>query len=283
MKYTILLIALILMTTTLASDLCVDSDKGGEHRTDSALQVRGDVKYGITTQTDTCLTSEEGVSINKSNWLKEYYCRNDKREYTVYDCARQGYAACENGACVNSTTISNTSTTTTTTTTTTTNSTGICGNKIVEKAAGEECDPPYDICFGKSKEEYGTCQQDCTCKIAAAALKNLENKPAICGDGIKQTAEECEEDAHCSDNYLCSSCKCVKQLTKEEIEAMKTQKVKTEKTPEQEIEEKYNLTTEMPEIEITAENFSDTPAIKATSGITRFFKGIFSWIAGLFN
>lgn len=270
-----ILFIVLLSASAFGADLCTDTDNGGSHRSDEALKTKGDVKYGITTQTDTCMTSPEGVSTNSSHWLKEYYCRLDKRESEVYDCVSLGFSGCENGACVGTPTATTTNTTNTTTTVTQTAS---CGDKIVEKAKGEECDPPNSICFGRSTAEYGSCQADCTCKISAAALKNMESQPAVCGDNYKHPDEDCEEDDDCSSGYVCSSCKCVKQLTQEEIEAMKKTAVKEEK--EEVVEKKVY---ELPEVNLTGTNFTDEPAIKATSSIANFFKKIFGWIGALFS
>ncbi|GEM_PF-1910490 len=262
--------------------ICADTDSGGSHRSDAALKIKGAVKYGITTLDDTCLSSSDGVSTNASKWLKEYYCRLDKRESDVYDCISLGFAGCERGACVGA--VSTTNTTTTTTTTAQTSSD--CGDKIVEKSKGEECDPPGSICFGKSSSEYGSCQADCTCKIAAAALKDIQSKPAVCGDNYRHPDEDCEKDDDCPDDYVCSSCKCVKQLTAEEIDAMKksasAKKEEVKGNVSEEIDQKY-VTPELPEVNLTATNFSDAAAIKATSGIANFFKKIFGWIGALFS
>lgn len=273
-----LFVALFLVSSVFAADLCSDTDGGGAKSSEkSALENKGDVKYGITTQSDTCLTSEEGVSTNSSQWLKEYYCSSDQRRSDVYDCVKLGYSGCVNGECVGGSSSSSSSNTTTTTTTPVSS----CGDEIVEKSKGEQCDPPNSICFGKSTAEYGTCQSDCTCKIAAAALQNLEEKTPVCGDGYKHSSEDCEEDANCDANHVCSSCKCVKQLTPEEIEAMKSKPKSEEKTETSEVSDDYDYDVpDLPEVE--AKNFSDDPAIKATSGIAGFFKKIFGWIAGLF-
>ena len=144
---------------------CSDTDGGKD---ESALGRRGDVKYGITTQTDVCLTSEEGVSINKSKWVKEYYCDGSplKRESRVFDCTREGFSGCENGACVSSGGTSGGNTTSVPRPVVQVNA---CGNKQLEKDKGEECDPPDSICFGKTSKQYGQCGLNCKCKITCAS------------------------------------------------------------------------------------------------------------------
>ena len=233
-----------------AQTLCTDSDGGGSKASDtSALETKADVKYGITTQIDTCLSSENGVSTSTSIWLKEYFCDNDKRESKSYDCVDLGYTRCQNGACFSNGTVTKNITVPQTPKET-------CGDKITDKDKGEECDPPNSICFGRTTAQYGSCQADCTCKISASA----EAAEQVCGDGYIDAPEECEEDDDCDSDYLCSSCKCVKELTAEEIEEM-TRKAVEEKEEEKEeikekIDEKYD-TSEPVDIEIEPKNFSD--------------------------
>lgn len=276
---------LALLSIGAAAQTCADTDGGGSDDTHTeAITEKGEVTYGITTKEDTCLSSQEGFSVNQSQWLREYYCGGnpEQRKSKVYDCVRLGYSGCEDGACVD-TSSSNTSATTTQTTQTYTQ-TNHCGNDIVEKDKGEECDPPGSICFGRTSAQYGSCQADCTCKIAKAALEN-SNVPVVCGDGYIDSPEECEEDEDCETGYVCSSCKCVKQLTPEEIEEMK-QAAKGDKEEQKAVEnETAEAVEEAPEIDVnlTPKNYSNTPAMKATSGIASFFKTIFSWIGSLFN
>ncbi len=263
------LLILVLAVTVSASNtsLCSDTDGGGGKSKDEALKVKGEVKYGITSMTDTCLTSEEGVSTNSSKWLKEYFCDLDTRKSEAYDCTRYGFSGCENGECKGTSSGNQTQVT---------QAEPDCGNKILEKAKGEECDPPNKICFGKTSDQYGLCDGNCKCKIAGAAAAAHE---AVCGDDIRETSEECEKDDECPDNHVCSSCKCVKQLTQAEIDAMKKSgSVEVSK----EIDEKYK-TPELPDVNLSSEDFTDDPGIKATSGIANFFKKIFGWLASIFS
>ncbi|MBS3147342.1 hypothetical protein J4219_00490 [Candidatus Woesearchaeota archaeon] len=267
-KITIALLFILIIPSAFAA-LCSDTDGGGASNKDSALKTKGSVTYGITPMIDTCLTSEEGVSTNSSKWLREYFCENDQRQNKVYDCTKYGYDRCTNGECVGSG--SNQSTTTRTE-----EPVNACGNKRLEKDKGEQCDPPGSICFGKTSEQYGVCNPDCTCKIS----KSAPAAPVVCGDSERDTSEECEEDKDCPANYLCSSCKCVKQLTPEEIEAMKNKpKPQAEESDEDEDDDKTGL----PEVNLSSTNFSDNAGIKATSGITSFFKKIFAWLGALFG
>ena len=262
----IVVMVLVLAVVVSASNvsLCTDTDGGGAKSKDAALKTKGEVKYGLTSMVDTCLTSQEGVSTNQSKWLKEYFCENDQRKSEVYDCIRYGFSGCENGECKGTSTQSQEQT----------QPVSACGNKILEKEKGEECDPPNKICFGKTSAQYGLCDGNCKCRISAAAEKPV---PA-CGDGARDVGEECEKDDECPTNFVCSSCKCVKTLTQEEIEAMKGEK----KDVSKEIDEKYTL-PEVEESNITAKDFTQEPGMKATSGIANFFKSIFSWIAALFS
>ena len=111
-KWLLFTVIVCLLSVSVVAQTCTDSDNGGDRGSDEALKVKGDVKYGITTLDDTCLTSQNGVSVNQSIWLKEYYCDDDKRESKVYNCLNEGYTGCEVGACVDTGTGSNTTTTT---------------------------------------------------------------------------------------------------------------------------------------------------------------------------
>ncbi len=271
MRGWIVLALLLILSIGVSAVNCTDTDGGGaKSGDDAALRAKGDVKYGITTMSDTCITAEEeGVSTNSSKYLKEYYCTGNQRMSEIYDCVKLGYVSCQNGACVASGNGS----------APVQRVVPACGNKIIEKDKGEQCDPPNSICFGKTSAEYGTCQADCKCKIAASALQNIQSQPAVCGDGYKHPDEACEEDADCQTSYVCSSCKCVKQLTPEEIEAMKKSAVK--EVEKEEVKEE--AVEDVSEVDVTAKNFSEEPGIKAASGFANFFKKIFGWIAALFS
>ncbi len=266
-------ILLILTVPVFAQeDLCSDTDLGGEDSKDtSALTTKGSVKYGITTQKDTCLTSSGGVSTDEGVWLKEYYCVNDKRESEIYDCLKLGFSGCKDGACEGSSSGSSG---------TTTQQQAVpeehCGNRILEKDKGEECDPPDKICFGKTTAQYGICEANCKCKIAGTA----EPAEAVCGDDTLDSGEDCEKDEDCPEKFVCSSCKCVKTLTAEEIEAMKGGSSTTSKEKSDAAPVKNDV---LADVDLTAKNFSDEPGVKAVSGFANFFKKIFAWIGDLFS
>lgn len=268
-----ILAIVVLALSASAATLCTDTDGGGGKSKDAALKVFGEVKYGITEMSDTCLTSMDGVSTNKSKYLKEYFCDLDTRKSEVYDCIKLGFSGCENGECKGSSSGS------------TSNQTQqavpeqYCGNKILEKAKGEECDPPNAICFGATRDQYGICGADCKCKVSGAA--KAAHVP-VCGDDIMEGTEECEKDSECPSDYVCSSCKCVKQLTQAEIEAMKKGASEVKTSTSKEIDEKYKA-PETHEVDLSVKNFSEEPGMKATSGIASFFKSIFGWIGKLFS
>ncbi|MEM3154170.1 MAG: hypothetical protein QW165_01210 [Candidatus Woesearchaeota archaeon] len=269
-----ILLAIVVLSIAASAAMCTDTDGGGGKSKDDAVKTRGEVKYGITAQVDTCLTSEDGVSTNKSKYLKEYFCELDQRKSEVYDCVKLGFSGCENGECkgASSDSASNQKQVV--------QQVSSCGNERIEKDKGEECDPPNSICFGKTRDQYGQCDSNCKCRIAGAAA--AEHK-ITCGDDVREGAEECEKDDECPDNYVCSSCKCVKQLTPEEIEAMKKQAAgKGEVGIAKEIDEKYKA-PEVTPFEVEAKDFTKEPAIKATSGIANFFRKIFVWIGTLFS
>ena len=261
----IALVALVILSVVVHASanetLCSDTDGGGGSNNDaSAIRTKGSVKYGLSTMVDTCITSKEGVSTNASQYLKEYFCKNDQRDSVVYDCVRLGFPGCGDGECT-STGLGNI-------TLPSPPPVKVCGNHIVDKNMSEECDPPDKICFA-SDGRYGVCDANCKCKLSAASKAT---RVAVCGDGAKDEGEECEKDADClTADYVCSSCKCVKQLTPEEIEAMKASKgVKPSEKGGEEVK-----TPGLPEVDLTAKNFTEEPGIKATSGIANFFMKIY--------
>lgn len=277
-KVLMALLFLLLASGVYAQVQCVDTDGGGKDGNDDALKNKGEAKVGITPKVDVCLTSEEGVSINESKYLKEYYCTSDNQVSSeVYDCTREGYEGCRNGACYGSGSSSSQNASSSSS-----KQVVYCGNKILEKDKGEQCDPPDSICFGKTKAQYGICSKTCQCQISGAA----EPVKAVCGDGtLDSPDEDCEKDDDCGAGFVCSSCKCVKQLTQEEIEAMKKgetpvpqDKGGSEEEPEKEVE-----TSGKGVIDTTPKNFSDSGALKATSSVASFFKSIFSWFGSLFS
>jgi hypothetical protein len=272
-KLLMVLVFLLIVGVAHAQVQCTDTDGGGKDSKDAALKSKGTAKVGVTPKVDVCLTTEEGVSTNESKYLKEYFCSADNQvQFEVYDCTREGYSGCRDGACYGASSGSTSNTTGSTST-----PVSSCGNKILEKAKGEQCDPPGSICFGKTSAQYGQCMNDCTCKIAdsAAPVK------AVCGDDAVDSGEDCEKDADCGAGFVCSSCSCVKQLTKEEIEAMKkgeTPIVKDEpKVDEPKVDDSKGV------VDTTPKNFSDTGALKATSSVAGFFKAIFGWLGSLFS
>jgi len=276
----LLMVAFVLILASVAfAAQCVDTDGGGKNGEESALKSQGQAKVGITPHEDICLTSEEGVSINESDYLKEYYCGADNQVYSkVWECTREGFSGCRNGACYGSTSGSSNSSSSGSSSSSNQNT---CGNKILEKAKGEQCDPPDSICFGKTKAQYGICSKSCQCLISPSA----EQAQALCGDGELDSAkEDCEKDSDCGSGFLCSSCSCVKELTKEEIEAMKKgEKPVVDGKTSDGSDSKDVETSGKGVIDTTPKNFSDDGALKATSSVSNFFKAIFGWIGALFS
>ncbi|RMD58565.1 hypothetical protein D6825_00370 [Candidatus Woesearchaeota archaeon] len=277
----------LILALSASAQVCTDTDGGGAKSKDkSALETLGRVKYGLTEKTDSCVISARSeVRTNSSKYLLEYYCGDGLRESEIYDCTREGYTGCQDGKCVGASSGSSSSGSEQYTP----QAVEHCGNKIVEKDKGEQCDPPGSICFGKTTAQYGSCQADCSCKIAKAAL---ENAPKVCGDDYLDEGEECEKDSDCPNSYVCSSCSCVKQLTPEEIEELKAKAKSSRESPKEqesksediasEIEEKYK-TEPIPEEDLQAKNFTELASIKVTSKITKFFTGVIDWIATLFR
>lgn len=274
-KLLMVLVFLLLVSVAYAQVQCTDTDGGGKDKNDAALKVKGTAKVGVTPKVDVCLTDEDGVSTPEGYFLKEYYCGSDNQvKFQVYECTRSGYTGCKDGACYGTSTGSTSNTSTTTTTSSAASS---CGNERLEKDKGEQCDPPGSICFGKTTAQYGQCNNNCQCQISGAAPQ----PKAVCGDSTVDPGEDCEKDSDCGSGFVCSSCSCVKQLTKEEIEAMKKgEKPVVKDEPKSEVPK---VDDSKGVIDTTPKNFSDTGALKATSSVANFFKAIFGWIGSLFS
>jgi hypothetical protein len=72
----------------------------------------------------------------------------------------------------------------------------LCGNNLRE--GNEECDGKDNaLCQGAA------CTPNCVCELDVAPY---------CGDGSLDKGEECEYDNQCNSGFLCTSCKCIKQL-----------------------------------------------------------------------
>lgn len=286
-------VLLLLCGTAMASDLCSDSDGGPDNPGNPdahSLETKGTAKRVVSEYEDTCLAFEDGYSTDEGVWLKEYYCDEDDLKDTQYDCTAQGYTGCKNGACVGNTTGSTTNGTGTTTTPDPSES---CGNEILEKDLGEECDPPHSVCFGNDMSEYGQCTTDCKCKLAnAVAMK--------CGNGEIDEGETCEKDSDCEHWEYCKKCICVEkpqeaednttqQATNTTDETEPAQPIATEPAPEEKDEIKEKIEQKYPKKNITpvdignVTNFTADPAIQTTSGVAKFFMGIWDWIVGLFS
>ena len=93
----------------------------------------------------------------------------------------------------------------------------------------------------------------------------------------------------------CKKCICVEKpqddtVVKNETEPVNdTKPVAKEVTTEEKKEVEEKIEKKYPDKNITpveignVTDFTEDPAIKATSGITKFFKGIWDWIVGLFS
>lgn len=270
--------ALLVLPTVFAAT-CTDGDNPskGSKVSDFILENASRVYYGITPKDDVCVTAPEGVSAAESLFLREYYCTtgNDTlRKYEDIDCTKHGYTGCKAGSCYGKKSSSSSNTTSA--------PVSDCGNKIVEKAKGEQCDPPGDICFG-SGGAYGQCTSSCLCELASS----FKNK---CGNGVLESGEVCESDADCASGK-CVSCACTGSVATSNATTSTTTTNTSVETvvpePEPVVENKsdvVSLNESFVQVEeIAVENFSDSAGIKATGALSRFFTGLWSWFAGLFS
>jgi hypothetical protein len=280
MKWILYITVLMLVIgNAMAVDLCTDSDDGPDkvsNPDDHSLTTAGTVKYGVSDYDDVCLDMEDGLMTDEGEWLKEYYCDEDSRKHTQYRCSNYGFDLCRNGKCGST---SNTSTGGNTTVVTPTPD-DLCGNK--ESDPGEECDPPHSICFGSDMSEYGQCTANCKCKLATAEATK-------CGNGAIDEGETCEGDNDCEHWEYCKRCICVESPTTNKTVVNDTTPVIGEVKPEEkkgidaQIEKKYPTKNITPVDIGNVTDFAEDPAIKATSGITKFFTGIWGWMVGLFS
>lgn len=155
---------LILLASAVSAAMCTDSDDG------NAYDEVGDTKYGITTFTDTCVLSEQAdMSTKESSFLKEYYCKDDKRVSEIVECSREGFISCKEGKCLAP------EGSQASTKTTTTYATISCGDHKLNQAS-EECDPPGKICF--KNEDVGQCTASCKCEVMVEDAKESSEETA---------------------------------------------------------------------------------------------------------
>ena len=137
------------LATVVYGQQCTDTDGGVDYGN------KGSVKYGITTQSDTCILSKRTeMSVDEGNWLKEYYCDDNQRKSDNIDCLREGYTKCEMGACTGKDAVAAKKEAEKA-------AAPKCGNKVVD--SGEDCDPPGKICYVDGG--YGQCDSNCKCPL----------------------------------------------------------------------------------------------------------------------
>ncbi len=267
-KILIFLILLLVITSASALD-CTDTDNGptsARGPDDYSLGTPGTVTQGIfgNTRDDACVSSDDdatAVTLKTGYYLREYYCKDNKREFEIYTCSDYGFTGCENAACVGKDVLSNQSQSAPATVE------SLCGNSIVD--AGESCDPPFEICFGKDISEYGQCNIKCFCELA-----NVENTK--CGNGIVDSGEACEQTSDCETNELCKNCVCIQNPA---VPVVTTNETETKEVADKVVPE------EKKEIEetIEAKNLTEMPGIGFTKSIANFFKSIWNGIIGIFS
>lgn len=151
----------------------------------------------------------------------------------------------------------------------------VCGNSVVE--FGEKCDPAGKKCYTDDFQE-GRCTASCTCTIY---------KGIWCGDGVKDSTEDCETDKDCPlFNYCSKSCKCVpkivqantsnvpKNITKSFVYAPEDNKTK-ERDDEEAGDKTKVIETVVNESFFEAEDFTSSPGIKITAAVTHATEKVF--------
>ncbi|RLE47532.1 hypothetical protein DRJ25_02135 [Candidatus Woesearchaeota archaeon] len=252
-----ILIGLLVIISAIAAEqnLCTDSDngpEGGRHPSADVLKTKGSTKYGILAKEDICVISKkEDLQTSESFYLKEYFCDNDMRQSRIFDCRDYGFEKCVDGACVGEGTNVKTHHEDE-------GPSSHCGDRLVEKSEGEECDPPGSVCL--EGDNYGMCQKDCKCK--------WHNPPA------ETEQEDSEPESAPAENSE-------KQDSESKSETETTAQKEDNESGEEK-EEKYPLpNVTIPEVG-EPKNFSQEPGIEVTRGIAGFFKKMWHWFLSLF-
>jgi len=216
MKKTIIYLITAILLISSAYAACYDSDDGPKNLNTPAryLGIDGFVTKGNTTYYDSCVTRNNGVEINSSNWVREYYCDNDEVKYRDYFCPTYYYVECltvhKAAACddysgpsdYNETSVNASSTNNTTNTTNSSNNSSgssesnnssnatitpdTCGNDKVD--LGEDCDPPGKNCYTSAFQE-GICDFSCLCD--SSMTRDMFNR---LNQTINEDKEEQDED-----------------------------------------------------------------------------------------
>ncbi|MBI4148066.1 hypothetical protein HY490_02135 [Candidatus Woesearchaeota archaeon] len=181
MKY---LWIMILLTLPVFAATCSDSDDGpiDPAYPKDYINKPGNATFGKNSFSDYCMKEKGSIKQSDGPWIKEYMCLNTLAIGKDYKCSDYGYEKCitTNGlaACVSAgqKTISALSPKNVTNTTTAPKPkvklAPQCGDKIVQKDRGENCDPPGRLCID-ADGDAGLCEKTCTCK----AYKKSESVP----------------------------------------------------------------------------------------------------------
>ncbi|MBD3361781.1 hypothetical protein GF358_03235 [Candidatus Woesearchaeota archaeon] len=232
------IVCILFLVSFVSADLCTESDDGKDY------VEAGYVKYGVIKYDDLCVLSPDAdMRVEEGQYLKEYYCDDDKREHKIVDCVREGFEKCKAGRCVSSSgNVSQSSQPAA--------PVGpVCGNKIVE--SGEDCDPPTKICYKGS--DIGLCSVNCKCEIKITA------------DGSEPDEETDASDENDSEETV------IEKLD-EETETVESESEKTTKTVEEDsVEDKDGISTEKNRLALPKE---------PKKGI---FRRIWNWFGNLFS
>jgi hypothetical protein len=285
MKKILLYSMMAILLLSLAHADCYDSDDGPKNLDTPAryLGIDGFVTEGNNTYYDVCVTRNNGVEINSSNWVREYYCDNNQMESRDYFCPTYYYTECltvhKAAACddyrgpsdYNETSANTTSTTNTTNTTTTTTQTNTasntttsinCGDKKVE--LGEKCDPPGKNCYTDAFQE-GICDFSCSCD--SSMTRDMFNR-------LNQTLTEEKEEETNDSSIITFTVNDTKDDTTKIISKNSTPQI-TGALVLDPIDDLIKKAKEPPK------DFSDSFGIKITSAVTTAVMSIWNLIMNL--
>ena|GEM_PF-4930508 len=181
MRKILILIAMVLLCAAVVSAaICTETDNGRDYSD------KGSAKYAITEKYDICVISPQAdVRQDSSQYLKEYYCKEDEMKYEIIDCAREGFETCEFGECVGGSAGADS------------NYTGPpvvipkCGNQVVDE--GEDCDPMNKICFDDDGN-IGLCDKNCQCEVKIKRGEDEEEPEENITEELEEEEEVIEEE-----------------------------------------------------------------------------------------
>jgi hypothetical protein len=256
MFLTVILLTVYAITVAAAGTTCTDPDEKPDP--EDSIHDISTVKYGLSEKTDECVSGRDGYHLDPSTWVREYYCTEVQatgestgkiiqRKYTDYDCVRYGYTKCDGGRCTGKAGSSSTSSTPKPT------AKPQCGDKILQKDRGEQCEPPDSVCY--VDKAIGVCTRPnaqglggCQCKVYSGSAAEETPTP-------EETAEPTE-----------------------------TEEPEETETPEEIADKTEEPTPTMTETrEPLPEDLDSSKGIGVTRAITNGVKKFFRWMGSWFD